>query len=523
MAAEMNLHTPTRRSMRLGVMILAAACGGAETIAPPGPPPGPSTKIAPLTIRDSIQSVFATPLTITVTDSLGRAPRGVQVVVSAAYVGITVPPFMPAMLFAPPKEPSGVVSATVPTDSLGRVRLPIQAGFAPGPVRIRVSSPFGRDSLDGVVLPGHSHHFAPATRDTALFVGGTFTPSLVASDRLGNATGEAASLASRRPSVLDVSGTSVVARATGRVYVVATAGDARDSIGVSVVPPGNLIAFKYPYLTGASSGFLTFALDGSGYRSLSQEQVGLSAGSPQWSKALQRLIYHGSAPTRGNPYAVSLFSLPPTGPPSLVLSADVLAVGASAAQEYASASQPSVALDGSWIYFSASVGYYEIGIWRVRPNGTGASRVGPATAIGVNDLAPSVAPDGRRLVYSTDRGNFATGAMRLMLLDVTTGVSQFMATLGTHPSWSPVNDEIAFYWGELRIVKPDGTGEIVLAKGALREGQLAWSPDGKWIAACATGQFSGDQHIVLVERATGEVLPLAFTAKDKLCESTWKT
>jgi Tol biopolymer transport system component len=127
-------------------------------------------------------------------------------------------------------------------------------------------------------------------------------------------------------------------------------------------------------------------------------------------------------------------------------------------------------------------------------------------------------------VYSTDRGNFATGAMRLMLLDVATGVSLSMATLGEHPAWSPVNDEIAFIWGDLRIVKPDGTGELVLAKPPLpgRSTQISWSPDGKWISICLQGRSSGDVNVALVERATGEILPLAFTAKDKLCESTWK-
>jgi len=55
------------------------------------------------------------------------------------------------------------------------------------------------------------------------------------------------------------------------------------------------------------------------------------------------------------------------------------------------------------------------------------------------------------------------------------------------------------------------------------DGQLAWSPDGKWLATCVTAEVSGARHIVLIERATGAMLPLAFTAKDKLCEATWKT
>ena len=39
--------------------------------------------------------------------------------------------------------------------------------------------------------------------------------------------------------------------------------------------------------------------------------------------------------------------------------------------------------------------------------------------------------------------------------------------------------------------------------------------------ACMTGASAGDRHIVVIDRATGEVLPIAFTARERLCGATW--
>lgn len=514
-----------RTLTRLVALLAAAACGGTEPIATPKPEhTGPSTTIARFEIRDSVRTVIATPLVVTVIGPSGRPLPNVQVTASAVYLAATLPSYTEPIFFATVRELSGVPTMIAWTDSLGVVRFWLRANNAAGPFRIRMSSVYGRDSLDGVLVAGRSHHFAVTTRDTALFAGASFAPSFSVFDRPGNPTGEPISLTPRRPAVLDVAGKVVVARGTGRAYVVLTAGEARDSLAVSVVPPGNLIAYARPYASDDRPAFFMFALDGSGYRRLGESPSVTSTRSPQWSGALQRLLYHGSAPTASNIDALSLLSLPLTGAPSVVLSADVVAVGESAAKQYASATHPSVTPDGSWIYFSGTMGYHETGIWRVRPDGTGASRVGPATSVGAVDIQPSVAPDGRHVVYVTERGNFATGATRLMMLDVDTRVSLSMATLGSRPSWSPVADEIAFFANGVSIVRPDGTGEMVLARASFdaRDGQLAWSPDGKWLVTCVTGQFSGDRQIVLIERATGEVLPLAYTAKDKLCEGTWK-
>ena len=55
-----------------------------------------------------------------------------------------------------------------------------------------------------------------------------------------------------------------------------------------------------------------------------------------------------------------------------------------------------------------------------------------------------------------------------------------------------------------------------------RDGQLDWSPDGKWLVACAGEEAASQKYLALVSRATGEVLPLPFTARDNLCGATWR-
>ena len=103
---------------------------------------------------------------------------------------------------------------------------------------------------------------------------------------------------------------------------------------------------------------------------------------------------------------------------------------------------------------------------------------------GVIDTSPSYAPDGSRIVFNSDRG----GSQQLYTMDANGGniqrISYGQGNYAT-PVWSPRGDLIAFtrmsggsfYIG---VMRPDGSGERMLAQGWLAEGP-SWAPNGRVI------------------------------------------
>ena len=100
------------------------------------------------------------------------------------------------------------------------------------------------------------------------------------------------------------------------------------------------------------------------------------------------------------------------------------------------------------------------------------------------EMDPAWSPDGKRLVYSSDRA----GSMDLWLRDVATGSERRLTTLPgaeTRASWSPDGRRVAFLHDtdELDIVDvdaPDGTAPVS-RRVEHEPGGPSWSPDGKWI------------------------------------------
>ena len=83
----------------------------------------------------------------------------------------------------------------------------------------------------------------------------------------------------------------------------------------------------------------------------------------------------------------------------------------------------------------------------------------------------------------------------------------------------------------MNVIRPNGTGATPLGPDRsgssanaydAEDGQLDWSPDGQWLVACVTGQFSGERSLIVLNRKSGEVLPLAFTARHNLCDAAWR-
>ena len=106
------------------------------------------------------------------------------------------------------------------------------------------------------------------------------------------------------------------------------------------------------------------------------------------------------------------------------------------------------------------------------------------TSSGAIDVSPCFSPDGTRIVFASDRG----GDQQIYLMGASGGaakrISYGSGRYGT-PVWSPRGDLIAFtrYAGDtsnfaIGVMRPDGSGERILADGWLVEGPT-FAPNGR--------------------------------------------
>jgi TolB protein len=100
------------------------------------------------------------------------------------------------------------------------------------------------------------------------------------------------------------------------------------------------------------------------------------------------------------------------------------------------------------------------------------------------DTSPSYSPDGRQIVFESDR----EGTQQLYVMNAD-GSAQQRISVGdgrySTPVWSPRGDYIAFtkqYSGRflIGVMRPDGSGERVLTEGFHNEGPT-WAPNGRVI------------------------------------------
>jgi tol-pal system beta propeller repeat protein TolB len=102
------------------------------------------------------------------------------------------------------------------------------------------------------------------------------------------------------------------------------------------------------------------------------------------------------------------------------------------------------------------------------------------------DCYPSYSPDGRQIVYMSERNK--NRDLYIMNLD---GEAEIRLTDGLahdyEPAWSPVGDQITFVSrrtgdSEIFIMNADGSNKIPLTDSEKLDWRPAWSPDGEWIA-----------------------------------------
>jgi Tol biopolymer transport system component len=168
--------------------------------------------------------------------------------------------------------------------------------------------------------------------------------------------------------------------------------------------------------------------------------------------------------------------------------------------------QPMLAPDGKHLYyFGTEPGH--TGLWRVATEGGEPRQLIDGDIPRPHGPRSLVSPDSSKIAVS----RYRNGATELLTLPAAGGEPEviYSAEGKRHliPSWSPDSREIAFSIdGTLAVIAPVGGEPVTLAETANWESwNIEWSPDGKTLAAFAHLEGERNNHIMLVDRATGEM------------------
>jgi Tol biopolymer transport system component/DNA-binding winged helix-turn-helix (wHTH) protein len=170
------------------------------------------------------------------------------------------------------------------------------------------------------------------------------------------------------------------------------------------------------------------------------------------------------------------------------------------------ATMPAVSRDGKHVAFSKVL--HDVNIWRTAADGSGAAE--PLIDSDLPDFSPQLSPDGRRIVFQSDR----TGTTEIWVSDANGAAPASLTTghgdeLG-NPGWSPDGRSIAFEWhpsskGGIYVMAADGGGLKLLAPDAERNRVPAWSHDGRFVYFAATR--AGQSQIWKAPATGGPAIP----------------
>ena len=160
----------------------------------------------------------------------------------------------------------------------------------------------------------------------------------------------------------------------------------------------------------------------------------------------------------------------------------------------------------------------------INADGTGFRELTSGLA---NNAFPSFAPDGRRFVYRTfDKDGYGLRLMNLETKAVTTLTGEY----DNFPLWSPRGDLIMFsrlvngaY--EVHTIKPDGTGLKRLTFTHGNDAHMAWSPDGEYIAFASSRMGFKDEVVYTdAPQPYGEIFVMRYdgTGIEQLTDNQWE-
>ncbi len=144
-----------------------------------------------------------------------------------------------------------------------------------------------------------------------------------------------------------------------------------------------------------------------------------------------------------------------------------------------------------------------------------------------NNAFPSFAPDGKRIVYRTfEKDGYG---LRIMNLE-TKAVTTLSAEYDNFPLWSPRGDLIMFsrlvdgaY--EVHTIKPDGSGLKRLTFTHGNDAHMAWSPDGEYIVFASSRMGFKDEVVYTdAPQPYGEIFVMRYdgTGVEQLTDNQWE-
>jgi Tol biopolymer transport system component len=147
--------------------------------------------------------------------------------------------------------------------------------------------------------------------------------------------------------------------------------------------------------------------------------------------------------------------------------------------------RPQFSPDGRRVVFAGALtdgSDGRIAIYTVGVDGSGLRRL---TTPGYGDEDPAWSPDGRWIAFSrTYSATLRRSAVALTVMAADGSAARVVPTTtgGTGPAWSPDSRTLVYSAPDgLRLVRPDGGGNTLFARGPLSE--PAWAPDNTLIAA----------------------------------------